>query len=67
MQTESYRAIIFDFYGVVCSHISRDWLIARGIPEEEGPPISKAYVYPADRNLLTTEQVYRGCWYHYVN
>jgi HAD superfamily hydrolase (TIGR01509 family) len=58
MSESPYRAIIFDFYGVISSQISREWMADRGVSPEDRQAIGDAFVYTADRGLLTADEVY---------
>lgn len=53
------KAIIFDFYGVICSEIGSHWYKTRA-PQELVPELMRMYDCPSDLGTLSEEEFFEG-------
>lgn len=50
-----YRALVFDFFGVVCSEIAPPWFVEHRLG---GEALKEKYVHPADTGQETQEELF---------
>ncbi len=57
MENAKYKAIIFDFFGVISSEVAPRWF-KKHLPQEDLLELRKKYLQPADRGEISTEQLF---------
>lgn len=53
----SYKAFVFDFFGVICSEVAPYWL-ARYLPQTEATRVKTSIVHAADVGELSQQQLF---------
>jgi len=56
-RTMPYSALVFDFFGVICSEVAPHWL-ARYLPSPDAVEIKSTLVDAADRGILSQEALF---------
>src|SRR3989344_1375020 len=52
----SYEALVFDFFGVICTDVAPLWFAER-FPESEREALKEQYVHPADIGVESQEEL----------
>jgi HAD superfamily hydrolase (TIGR01509 family) len=58
MSDIAYQAVIFDFFGVICTDVAGQWLDRQPISSEERRAIWDENIHPCDSGIISINDVY---------